>query len=727
MKEPKYVKYEEDSKDNQGKRYNFFEEGLFPEKEDEKKLKNKSSQKKQQKYPFSIAEQENKRISNTQKEDLLPFFAKNYPSSSESKEDICFINTPAPSNSNTYSGGEAEEVEGIEEEDEKNDKSEEKKINNEDYELSVDFNSEIEAEQERPSKTMTREEILSRIEEKKKRDEDEKRKKEEERKKKEEEEKKRKELEEKEKKEREEKMLREQEIKRQKMIEEEKRRQKEEEEKRKKENEEKRKRELSKKKREERKREEQEKKLQEEKKKNNASGNKADKFNLLSSIKKNSNDNSYIASNSIINEVKQIFPETIPEENDGEDDDFSRKNFRGSSKKKISNKNSKKENKISDSKKSKKVSNFNDNLNKYKNNKRSQAIKKEDNEEDEDEDKDENSKKKDKSKKRKTKSKKSISSKVSQKSNGLGKQYNGREVIKKISEEDNVSELSNYGDELIDAEDNIKIKEEKEDKEDKEEKEDREEKEEYDSDTEPKKKKVRKNDKKKSNPKKRKNSKQKRSSKIKSEYTDREIEIARYNALDKAKINTFIPQEPEEKTFGNGRYSLRKRFPTLNHLVGENAKYTYFDGIPTLTEVNLVNRRAFSVDAILREETKKKKKKKKLVKSINLDDKLDDISEENEYNSQLLESQNVSEYGDDDERFLKIPRGGKKSEAKNYSTLMIIKIHDAQGKNMIRVDNKKYIDLKTGDEVRVNKDQIYEILNFSENHLIVQLLLDYED
>ena len=53
-----------------------------------------------------------------------------------------------------------------------------KKINKEDYELSVDFNSEIEAEQERQSKTMTREEILSRTEEKKKKDKEEKRKKE---------------------------------------------------------------------------------------------------------------------------------------------------------------------------------------------------------------------------------------------------------------------------------------------------------------------------------------------------------------------------------------------------------------------------------------------------------------------------------------------------------------------------------------------------------------------
>ena len=96
---------------------------------------------------------DNKKIPNTQKDDLIPFFAKNYSSSSESKEDICFINSPIPSNSNTYTGGEAEEVEGIEEDD-KEDKSELSKNNNnkninsqnnDELGQSIDYNSEIEA------------------------------------------------------------------------------------------------------------------------------------------------------------------------------------------------------------------------------------------------------------------------------------------------------------------------------------------------------------------------------------------------------------------------------------------------------------------------------------------------------------------------------------------------------------------------------------------------------
>ena len=111
MKDPNYIKFEDNQ--FQSKKYNFFDEGLFPERADEKKYKNKSSQKKQQKLPLSLPNEINKKKApNTQNDNYIPFFAKDYPSSSESKEDICFINSPMPSNS----AGEAEEVEGAEEE-----------------------------------------------------------------------------------------------------------------------------------------------------------------------------------------------------------------------------------------------------------------------------------------------------------------------------------------------------------------------------------------------------------------------------------------------------------------------------------------------------------------------------------------------------------------------------------------------------------------------------------
>ena len=114
MKEPKYQKLENMPKDN---KYDFFAEGIFPEEIEEKKRLNKNrSSKKQNPFPFTIPLQQ-KKAPNTQKEDddLVPFFAKNYPQSSESEQDICFINSPVPSDTPDNSG-EAEEVEVEEEE-----------------------------------------------------------------------------------------------------------------------------------------------------------------------------------------------------------------------------------------------------------------------------------------------------------------------------------------------------------------------------------------------------------------------------------------------------------------------------------------------------------------------------------------------------------------------------------------------------------------------------------
>ena len=193
MKEPKFPKLEDLPKDN---KYDFFAEGIFPEEIEEKQRLNKNrSTRKQNRFPLSIPP-ESRKPANTQKEDdeLLPFFAKNYPPSSESKEDICFINSPAPSDTPDNTG-EAEEVDVDEEEDEEsengnnNKKKKEKNsnINNEDIGASVEFNSELEYEYEHPSKMMTKEEVREMIRKNQERRREEKRKKEEEEKRKEEE------------------------------------------------------------------------------------------------------------------------------------------------------------------------------------------------------------------------------------------------------------------------------------------------------------------------------------------------------------------------------------------------------------------------------------------------------------------------------------------------------------------------------------------------------------
>ena len=152
MKEPKYQKLEENQNENE--KYDFFQKGILPEKEDIKKLKNKSSKKDGKRLVFSLpVELEQKKPPSTQNDDdLLPFFAKDYPNSNEEKEEMYSINTPIPSEtSNT--GGEAEEVEGIEEEENQNSIEKNQNFKNDDIKKldlgqSFDFNSDLEAEQE---------------------------------------------------------------------------------------------------------------------------------------------------------------------------------------------------------------------------------------------------------------------------------------------------------------------------------------------------------------------------------------------------------------------------------------------------------------------------------------------------------------------------------------------------------------------------------------------------
>ena len=285
MKEPKFPKLEDIPKDH---KYDFFAEGVFPDTEDEKQNKNLRTQKKSR-LPFSLPVNAIRKVSNTQKDDdLVPFFAKNYPSSSESKEEVCFINSPSPSDTPDNTG-EAEEVDIDESEEDENENNKEKEnkdnknknekvvnnnkkliLNNEDLGVSIDFNSEMENEYENPSKMMSREEV--------------------------------------------------QELKRIRKLQLE----KEEAERKKKEEEE------LKEKEKEKKEKSKSKKIEEEKKKKIKS-NKKEPLNMLSSIKKNYDDNSNMASNSMINDVQNFF--AIPEEkgeNEDEDEDTTKKNFKKS-------------------------------------------------------------------------------------------------------------------------------------------------------------------------------------------------------------------------------------------------------------------------------------------------------------------------------------------------------------------------------------------------------------
>jgi len=615
MKEPKFPRLEDLPKDN---KYNFFAEGVFPDSVEEKKDRNKSAQKKKR-LPFSLPVEET-RPANTQKEDdLVPFFAKNYPPSSESKEDICFINSPPPSDT-PDNNGEAEEVDVDEEESEENkNKKNYNKMDNDDIGVSMDFNSEMENEYENPSKLTSREEVQERIRKNQERKKEEQRKKEEE-------EKRRKELEEKNRKEEE-------------------------------------------KKRKEKEEKERLKKIEEEKKKKIKS-NKKDPLNMLSSIKKNSEDTSNIASNSMINDVQNFF--AIPEEkgeNESEED-TTKKNFKKSSKeksiinelseKKIPSK-AKKEDKEKNKSKKNPKSTINDN-------KETKEIVKE-----------------------------SKKNKILRKSNGI----NEEKEKQKQEEEEKEESYSNYGDQLADTEP-IEIE------------------------SQPKKEKV----------KSKKGKKRQKRTTVKKVDQDNKIsQVEIYKIYTNPKniqiidydVTTDESEDTEEKTFGDTRqYSLRNRIPTLRHDLNERVQYIYDKkGLPNAKRVFVAKRT--TLDDIFRKtleknELKKQKKKKRLRKGLNNNDTIKEESDE--YNSELLDSENISEYGEDEARILKIPKGGKKSLAKNYDTLLIIKVIEANGKNMIKVDNKEYKDLKSDNEVKVNKNQNFEILNFSDDYLVVQLVFD---
>ena len=629
MKEPKFPKLEDIPKDH---KYDFFAEGVFPDTEDEKQNKNLGTQKKSR-LPFSLPVNAIRKVSNTQKDDdLVPFFAKNYPSSSESKEEVCFINSPSPSDTPDNTG-EAEEVDIDESEEDENENNKEKEkkdnknknekvvnnnkkliLNNEDLGVSIDFNSEMENEYENPSKMMSREEVqeLRRIRKLQLEKE------EAERKKKEEEELKEKEKEKKEK--------------------------------------------------------SKSKKIEEEKKKKIKS-NKKEPLNMLSSIKKNYDDNSNMASNSMINDVQNFF--AIPEEkgeNEDEDEDTTKKNFKKS---------------IKESEKKSKS--------KSKKNPKPTTI-------EEDKDKDKQSKEEDINKDKKN------NNKLSRKSNGLKvKEEDEKKVEKKDEKKEEIKsdsekeeQYSNYGDQLADADSGEKNAD-------------------IDSDSPPKKQKVK-------DKKEKKTQGRKKYKKMNKDNTLSQIEIYQIqmglNGVQKYSYD-IVPNK-ETKTFGNGRYPVRNRVRALRHELGERAIYEFDeDGLPNLKCLDLARNSSLS-DSINKniERIQKKKMKKKLVKGLSNNNNETIPEESNEYNSENLDSENISEFGEDDARILKIPKGGKKSLAKNYDTVLMIKIIEAQGKNLIRVDKKEYKNLKNDNQVKVGKNQEFEILNFSENALVVQLVFD---
>ena len=292
---------------------------------------------------------------------------------------------------------------------------------------------------------------------------------------------------------------------------------------------------------------------------------------MLSSIKKNSEDTSNIASNSMINDVQNFF--AIPEEkgeNESEED-TTKKNFKKSSKeksiinelsqKKIPTK-SKKEDKDKEKIKSKKnpKSIINDN----------------------------------KETKETLLNKESKKNKISRKSNGINEEKE-KPKEKNELEEEKEETYSNYGDQLADMESD-------------------------DIEHYPKKEKV----------KSKKGKKRQRKPTVKKVDQDNRIsQVEIYKVYTEPKniqlvdydVTTDESENTEGKTFGDKRqYSLRNRIPTLRHDLNERIQYIYDEkGLPNAKRV-YVARRA-TLDDVLRKtvekyEQRKQKKKKRLRKGV---------------------------------------------------------------------------------------------------------------
>jgi hypothetical protein len=361
-----------------------------------------------------------------------------------------------------------------------------------------------------------------------------------------------------------------------------------------------------------------------------------------------------------------MFPGAIPEENDENDeDDYSSKNYKNSSKKNNPAKISEQINSKNEIKKIKSKSKIVSNFNEKIN--------------------------REKTKKNDEKTKKSSSkSKVSNGLKELEFKDNNRKEKNNDNpfDEENIENLTDYGDELEQYSDS--------------------------DDDNPKKKKV-------------KEKKTKKKNKKKGDYQTipAQVLIAHYNSIEHAKTREFkVVTDKENQENKNGRYSLRENpIPTLKHELGERAHYVYENGVPTLDSLTLAGGKHKGFIFNHPGNMKKHKKKKRLKKGGGI---IVDTDSDFDYNSELLNSQNISEYGDDDSRFLVIYKGGKKNMAKNYDTLLVIRIDTASGKNMIKVDDKEYKNLKNDDTVKVRQNQNFEILNFSDEDLVVQLLLGNE-
>ena len=207
-----------------------------------------------------------------------------------------------------------------------------------------------------------------------------------------------------------------------------------------------------------------------------------------------------------------------------------------------------------------------------------------------------------------------------------------------------------------------------------------------------------------------------------------------YQHKDELKLIEFIPNETKEKTFGNGRYSLRNRIPKLNHFFGEKIVYKRDSNGETLSSI-------FSSRESMRSlwdnfKDIKRNKKKRLIKGL----KKNNFSEDNEkiknnniknidisnFDEELPD--NWSERGEDNEdKIIIIKSFSQKPPCKNYSTPLQLKIIEGEKLNKIHINDKEYKNVSPGKIFQIDSYAIYDICNYSKKDLVVQIVLPNSD
>lgn len=164
--------------------------------------------------------------------------------------------------------------------------------------------------------------------------------------------------------------------------------------------------------------------------------------------------------------------------------------------------------------------------------------------------------------------------------------------------------------------------------------------------------------------------------------------------------NSSLNSSNSSTSFGiNNRYSLRMRVPRLNHLMGERIKYIhtkYGDEVSQIISCRVHFMTYLSSYQLINT-------KHKLYKPLQeLKEDFDELKESNAI-------------------VLSIKPHCKKSERKNDKKQLVCEIKESQGNNWFIINEIIYKNQKTGKRLIIPSNASFEIRNYSNNELVIQL------